>query len=204
MKYTCPSRRLKYAAFILPVFLFLSVCGQSRRPVKRVAVYKEQTSFSSEEKVSRPVKLPQSILKQLAEYDDGQLGKCQQDKSMRRPGIASHFTASKIDLDGDKRPDLLVQAQTSCFMGAHNTTFWIFTGKGTDAAPAYELVFDIAVDFLNVLKTSTNGYRDIETASHTAVELYTIEWKFDGQKYQKSECRITDEHDKVSIIDCNP
>lgn len=212
MKIIRQSYRLQCAALLI-VFVLLAgnVHGQSKkaRPAgksaKQTTALKEQTSFSSEGKISNSVKLPTDVLRQLAEYDGGELAKCQQDEFVRKSNAAEHFSASKINLDGDdQQPDLIVQAQTLCFMGAHNTTFWIFTKRSRNATPNYELTFDVAVDFLKILKTSANGYRNIETASHTAVELSTIIWKFDGLKYQPSECRLTDlTTNKVTKVKCN-
>jgi hypothetical protein len=45
-------------------------------------------------------------------------------------------------------------------------------------------------DYLQVRSTSTDGHRDIETGSHTAPEMYSTVWKFDGQKYQPRECTV--------------
>ncbi len=163
-----------------------------------------QTSFSSEGKITKAVKLPAKVLKQLGAYNAGQLAECQKDKSLRKTKAADHFAASALNFNGDNVPDLIVQAQTPCFMGAHNTTFWIFTRSNQKSNADYKMAFDIAADFLKILDTSTNNFRNIETASHTAVELYTIRWKYDGEKYQKSECTISDENDKVSKVECNP
>jgi hypothetical protein len=176
---------LRLAALLIFGCLFASaVFGQTNnRDRPRAKRVKEQISFSSEGNILNRVKLPKDILEQLSDYDNGQLKECQ-NGNWRKADINDHFAASKININGDKQQDLIVQAQTTCFMGAHNTTFWIFARVGQRLSPGYELVFDLRADFLSILKTSTNGYRDIETASHTAVELYTTKWKFDGQKYQ--------------------
>lgn len=142
-----------------------------------------------------------NVLEQLGAYDERQLATCQKDKSLRKAKAADHFAATAINFNGDNLPDLIVQAQTPCFMGAHNTVFWIFTRSNKTN---YKMTFDIAADYLKILDSSTNKFRDIETASHTAVELYTIKWTYDGEKYQKSECSVSDENDKVSKVECNP
>lgn len=190
---------------ILAIFALLetSVQAQTNKSKSAATRTKEQTSFSSEGKISKPVKLPSEVLEQLAQYDEGQLTKCQQDEFTRRPSVAEHFAAAPINLDGDQRADLIVQAQTPCFMGAHNTTFWMFTDSGAKPNVNYKMTFDITADFLTILKTSSNGFRDIETSSHTAVELYTIRWKFDGKKYRQSECLLRDENDQVTKVECN-
>ena len=173
------------------------------RVTKSITTSTEQTSFSSDGKIVKIIKLPKDVLLQLNEYDDGRLKQCQSG-DWSESNITNHFAATKINLNGDKQSDLIVQAQTICFMGAHNTKFWIFTDVGQRLSPGYELVFDMSADFLAVLKTATNGYRDIETGSHTAVEIYTTNWKFDGQKYQPRECKVENfTTKKVSRIKCD-
>jgi hypothetical protein len=162
--------------------------GQRRRTRQA----KEQTSFGSETPITRPVKLPKDVLEQLSEFDDGRLKQCQKSEFGRESDITKHFAASAVNINNDGQQDLIVQAQTLCFMGAHNTTFWVFAKVEQRLFPGYDLIFAERADFLGVLKTSTNGYRDIETASHTALELYTTTWKFDGQKYQPRLCTIED------------
>ncbi len=181
----------------------LLVCSTADAQRRRASQVKEQVSFGSEGEIKNAVKIPKNVLEQLAEYDDGRLKQCQSDEFSRQTNIAKHFAATKINLNGDKQLDLIVQAQTSCFMGAHNTTFWIFTEVEQRLSPGHDLVFSIAADFMGVLKTSTNGYRDIETASHTALELYTTVWKFDGSKYEARVCKIEDfKTKKVTRVKC--
>lgn len=178
------------AKFIALFFALLLQCslgvGQRRLSVK------EQTSFGSEMPIAKRTKLPKDVLEQLAEFDGGALQHCQQSAFSRRSNIADHFAASSMRVNSDSQQDLIVQAQTPCFMGAHNTTFWVFTKVEQRLFPGYDLIFALRADFLNILKTSTNGYRDIKTASHTALELYSTTWKFDGQKYQPKAWTIED------------
>jgi hypothetical protein len=190
-----------YLIALLPIWV-----ATSNAQVKKVATAKspkEQTTFGSESAFKYKVALPADVLQQLGEYDGGRLKQCQSG-DWAEANIKNHFAATKVNLNGDKQLDLVVQAQTTCFMGAHNTTFWLFTDVGQRLSPEYELAFDISADYLAVLKTSTNGYRDIETGSHTAIEMYTTNWKFDGQKYQQRECKIENfVTKKISRIRCD-
>jgi len=209
MKNVCQSKPL-LSGVLLMILVFLPASGfsqyrkteQIKKTAKQTVISQEQTSFSSEGEIKSRVEIPAAVLKQLSEYDNGRLAQCQQEADLRRSDAAEHFAASTISLNDDGRKDLLVQAQTGCFTGAHNTTFWLFARNNKKSAD-YELIFDIAVDFLKVLKTSAEKYRDIETASHTAVELYTINWEFDGRKYRKSRCRLTNENNRTSEIKCD-
>jgi len=198
-----------FTGFCLLAVFSATIFAQAKGPSKnktagrRVAIAREQTNFGSETEINNKVKVPGDVLEQLGEYENGRLKECQSGNWAEK-NQSDHFAASRININGDKQSDLIVQAQTLCFMGAHNTTFWIFTEIGQRLSPGYELAFDTRADFLRVLKTSTNGYRDIETASHTAVELFTTLWKFDGQKYQPRECKIENfTTKKISKVKCN-
>ncbi len=195
--------RLCVFTLILPWVFPFTVYAQGNAVHRASAHPKEQVIFESEKKILNPVVLPLSILVELSLYDHGQLIKCQQDKTQRRKNISRHFLASSMALNKDSAKDMVVQATSSCFMGAHNTTYWIFTASsGQRKHPEFRLVFDIATDFLTVLDSSTKGFRDLKTSSYTAVELYTIVWKYDGERYQKSECTITDLNEKVRVVMC--
>lgn len=188
------------ALFVISSLFSSIVLGQRRR--RRQS--REQISFGSEIPVAHRVKIPQAVLNQLADFEGGQLRRCQQDESSRKPDMADHFAASPMNINNDGRTDLVVQAQTVCFMGAHSTIFWIFAEVEQRLYPRYDLVFSERADFLGIRKTSSKGYRDIETASHTATELYTIVWKFDGQKYQRRLCSTEDlSTNKVVRVRCS-
>lgn len=191
----------KIVALLVTITLISPAAFGQRSRVRSV---KEQTSFGSETPIKRRVKLPKDVLEQLASFDDGYVERCQESEFSREPNISNHFAASPININNDRQQDLLVQAQTLCFMGAHNTTFWMFAKVEQRLLPGYDLVFTLRADFLSVLKTSTNGYRDLETASHTALELYSTVWKFDGQKYQPRLCTIEDlNSNKVVRVRCS-
>lgn len=181
------------------LLLYSPMVGQSNRVRKT----EEQTSFGSETPIATSVKLPQNVLEQLAEVQDGRLKQCQH-SDLRESDIANHFAASAVNINNDGESDLFVQAQTLCFMGAHSTTFWIFTKVEQRLFPGYDLVFSQSTDWLELLKTSTNSYRDIRTAGHTALEVYSTVWTFDGRKYQPRECTIEDlKTKKVIRVRCS-
>lgn len=174
---------------IITLLLCSLTFGQSKRTPKA----EEQISFGSETPIAKPVKLPKSVLAQLSEFEDSRLKQCQQsDLGLRESDISNHFAASVVNINNDGEQDLFVQAQTSCFMGAHSTTFWIFAKVEQRLFPGYDLIFSVSTDGLEILKTYTNGYRDIRATGHTAIELYSTTWKFDGQKYQPRQCTIED------------
>lgn len=181
---------LKSSETVLATVMIIIVIGCSQAAGQRGRTIKpaEQTSFGSEAPVLRPAMLPQDVLNRLARYDGGRLKKCQMDE-FREKNPADHFVASRISLNGDRLPDLLVQGRTICFMGAHNTTFWLFA-QDTKRAGRYTLVFDIHADGLALGRRRTNTFRDFEAMSHSAVQLFTSQYRFDGKKYVEYRCTV--------------
>ncbi|MEJ7577578.1 MAG: hypothetical protein WKF74_11300 [Pyrinomonadaceae bacterium] len=197
-----PRKAGMHIVILLVISLSCSLIASGQR--RRTQQTKEQISFGSETLIKRRVRIPQNVLNQLSDFEDGYLKRCQQDEYSRQQNIANHFAASALNINSDGQGDLIVQAQTQCFMGAHNTTFWIFAKVAQRLYPGYDMIFAKRADFLGILKSSTNGYRDIETASHTTLETYTTIWKFDGQNYQPRLCTIQGTTRKVVRVRCSP
>jgi hypothetical protein len=165
----------------------------------------EQIIFGSETPVQKPIALPKDVLTKLVEASGDTLKRCMEADGVGARELPKYFAASAININSDNERDVFVQAgERFCFQGAHNTHFWIFGKLGLRLDPGYELLFSIQADFLEILKTSTNGYRDIRSDSHTAVELYSTIWRFDGSKYQARECFVEEFQTKrVVRMRCN-
>jgi hypothetical protein len=145
-----------------------------------------QTLFGSETRVRRPVKLAADVLRQIMETERECLSNTEKSDAQAARDVAG----SAIDINGDVAADILAQGLGGCFTGAHSTTFFVFSKSEVRLAPGYDLVLTTPADYLEIRRASTNGYRDIETGYHTALEMYSTLWKFDGQKYQPRECAI--------------
>jgi len=183
---------------LLLMFLYIPAIAQ-RKPAPNSI----QTSFGSETPVKRPAKISQDVLKQLLDENGEQIARCEELNRRHVPPV-KYFIASAIDINGDRLPDLVVQAGEFCLQGAHNTPFWIFTKLPVDVG-GYELVFKTQTDWLDIRKTSTNGYRDIAAVGHTAVTLFTTILRFDGQKYQPRTCTVEDVRTKgITRLACPP
>lgn len=143
-----------------------------------------QSLFGSETPVRRPVRLARDVLKQILESDPDR--GCQ----VTEAEAAADLTGSRLDINGDGALDLIAQGTGGCFIGAHSTTFYVFSKAETRLAPGYDLLLTVPADYLEIRRTSTNGFRDIEAGYHTALEMYSTVWKFDGQKYQPRECAV--------------
>ena len=163
-----------------------------------------QTSFGTETPIKHPTKIPADVLTQLLKENGEQIARCEEINPRHLPP-SKYFIAASIDINGDGLPDLVVQAGEFCLRGAHNTPFWIFTKLPRDFEGGYQLVFKTQTDWLDIRKTSTNGYRDIADMGHTAVLVFTTILKFDGQKYQPRTCTVEDLRTKrVTRVACNP
>src|SRR5438034_10995406 len=120
-----------------------------RRSVRRGA---EQILFTTETPVRRPVRLPNDVLDQLVKENGEQLQRCRESDRSGGTDFRGYFQASELDVNGDGRRDLIVQA-TSCLIGAHSAPFWIFTNSNQRLLPGYERVFMKQADYLKVLRT---------------------------------------------------
>lgn len=181
-------------AILLTITVVSSVPAQRRSR-------KVQTDFGSETPLTRPIKIPGNVLAELVKLENEQLMRCNDN---RKTGLVKYFKASAIDINGDGLQDLIVQAGEYCLQGAHNTPMWIFTRIGQRLAPGHELIFTTRTDWLEILNSSSNGYRDIKTAGHTALEVFTTVWKFDGATYQPRACTVENLQTKrISRVSCS-
>jgi len=99
------------------------------------------------------------------------------------------FEVAKVDLNGDKFPDYVVKemGDERCLLaGANIVTFLVFKGS----AVGFAKVFGEASFSVNLDKKKTNGFRNIETDSFTAVKEITGWWAFDGKKYKFLRSRV--------------
>lgn len=158
--------------------------GQWRRADTR----RTQTLFGPETPIRQPVRMTRAVLKLITETDrEGEQVCGGDDIEAER-----HLVGSALHINRDRLPDLVVQATGGCFMEAHATTFWVLTRYATRTGSGHDLLLTTRADFLQVLRTSTRGYLDIESGSATAAELRVTVWRFDGSVYRPSECTVQD------------
>lgn len=145
-----------------------------------------QNLFGSETPVRRPVRLARDVLRQVVATERECLGNTGTSDAQAARDVAG----SAMDINGDGAADVIAQGVSGCFIGAHSTTFFVFSRSEVRLSPGYDLVLTTPADYLEVKRTSTNGYRDVETGYHTAIEMYATVWKFDGQRYEPRECTV--------------
>lgn len=95
------------------------------------------------------------------------------------------LSTAKVDLNGDGIPEIKVSGEQGCaFQGARRGMQWLYRKTGN----RYELLGSIsAAEKIDLLNTSTNGYRDLNViypAGNNYPEFREI-FRFDGRRYQE-------------------
>lgn len=160
-----------------------AISAQRKRATQKP---REEASFGVEAPIENPVEIPDAVLRRLAQ--DEQFQRCYDDieKRTAKPSMLEWFSAAAVRLDDDARADLVVKAEHPCLLGANIGPFWVFRNAGRGN---YSLVLDESTLSLRVLRTRTNGLRDIRTQAASAREVYTSVWKFNGRSYQTKQPR---------------
>lgn len=92
------------------------------------------------------------------------------------------MTARTIDLNGDGASEYLVEGQDlgKCISGNKFHAIWVYRKVKT----GFQMILGSSSTRVSVLKTSSNGYKDIREVSVDGHTTYTTTYKFDGDKYQ--------------------
>ena len=146
-------------------------------------------NFLSEKDIKHPVKMPAGILSLLKKSKV--IEQCVQSGDLKTAsGLkASWFQAARVDLNGDKIADYVVQGNKGCLDGPRATTFWVFKGR----AKGFDNVWEISALMIGVnKKKKTNGlynFDEFETLIGKEVENV---WVFNGRKYVLKKTKMTD------------
>jgi hypothetical protein len=143
----------------------------------------EQMSFSVEEGFEKPVSLPNEVL-QLLKKDtitlEASVG-CTERGGGPDVLQASWFKASEIHLGTPGEIDLLVMAANGCLNGANVGPFWV----ARKTSQGYRLVLSTGGHSLEVMGTRSEGFRDIQTYTASAITVSTVVYRFNGEKYEE-------------------
>jgi hypothetical protein len=108
---------------------------------------------------------------------------------------ARFFVAERVDLDGDGRPELLVQSsRNEPLCPTPNCPAWAYRIEGERYV---RLLSDVAgyIDGVRVLPTLTKGLKDIRIQQHSsAAERDVVVYRFDSRTYRPTDC-TTDTYD---------
>jgi len=110
-------------------------------------------------------------LRECMEQEEGGLRKAQE-----------NMTVEEVDLNRDGANEFQVEMSGPCACGMVNCSIYVYR----KTAQGFESILDDAAGFgMEVLKTSSNGYRDLRvTARDTAATQGETVYKFDGKRYR--------------------
>jgi hypothetical protein len=163
---------MKLTAVVVLMVLTLPCKAQTAK-----ASRSEQTHFSAEdESVQHPVEIPEAVLAIISK-DESTRNTLEVEGKSQLP--KNWLSASEVHLAESNEQDIVVMA-VGLLRGANITTFWLFR----PARGGYEMLLDAPVHDLIIKNSRSNGYRDIELLSATAVTVSTVILRFDGKAYQ--------------------
>ena len=117
--------------------------------------------------------------------EDAELRDCLKEQQGGNGPTEEDISVEELDLNRDGVKEYEVQLSGMCACGAHNCTIYLYRRAGQ----GFESILDESASGLGVelLRTSTNGYTDIQINAHdsAATESRTV-YKFDGKQYRES------------------
>jgi hypothetical protein len=138
---------------------------------------KVQTIFNLEENVAKKASIPDAVIAVLK--SDQRVDSCFQEKG-KGANEAEWFEASEIDLNSDKRLDLIVKAKDGCLFGANQGPFWIFQNE----KDGYRQIFSDNALGLSILSKKVNSFNQIEISKVVAMKPWSKIFSFKNGKYR--------------------
>jgi len=144
------------------------------------------TAYTQEREVPKPVR--SKLFKQvLTDYPD--VRDCVEKEEGGNRAAEENMSVTEVDVNRDGVSEYEVELSGPCTCGMVNCSIYLYR----QSANGYEsLLPDAAGLGLELLKTSTNGYRDLQVdARDTAATQGNTFYKFDGKQYRESRATIT-------------
>lgn len=141
-----------------------------------------QTIFDLEGDVRKKAALPAAVIATLK--SDERVDQCFQEKGA---GVdeTKWFAASAIDLNGDKRADLIVKAADACLFGANQGPFWIFQ----NLPDGYQKILTAHGLQLAVLPKKAGAFRQIKISRVVAMKPSSEIFSYRSGKYKPAARR---------------
>ena len=141
-----------------------------------------QTVFDLEGDVRKKAALPAAVVAVLK--SDERVDQCFQEKGA---GVdeSKWFAASEIDLNGDKRADLIIKAEDACLFGANQGPFWIFQ----NLPDGYQKILTAHGLQLAVLPKKQNAFRQIKISRVVAMKPSSETFSYRAGKYKSAARR---------------
>jgi hypothetical protein len=142
-----------------------------------LTVNAQQTVFDLEGNVRREVAVPADVIAVLK--SDERVDACFREKG---EGVseAAWFAASEIDLNGDRKMDLIIKAKDGCLFGANQGPFWVFQ-KMPDG---YQQVLAAHGLQLAVLPKKVNSFKQIKISKIVSMKQASRIYSLKAGKYQ--------------------
>src|SRR5262249_19605809 len=117
--------------------------------------------------------------------DDADLRECLKEQQGAAAEAEAGMTVEERDLNGDGIKEYEVQLSGMCACGAQNCTIYLYRRNGQGFESILEGASGLGIE---VLKTSTNGYQDLQINAHdTAATESRTRYKFDGKQYREAQ-----------------
>ena len=141
--------------------------------------------FAFQEGPSKEVRA--RLFKQVV-AEDAELRDCLKEPQDGSRPSEEDMTVEELDLNRDGVKEYEVQLSGMCACGAHNCTIYLYRRSGQGFESILESASGLGIE---LLRTSTNGYRDIQINAHNnaATEGRTV-YKFDGTQYKEAGSTI--------------
>lgn len=133
-----------------------------------------------------PKDVRRKLFKQvLADYPD--VRECVDQEGGAR-AAEENMSATEVDVNRDGVPEYEVELSGPCVCGMVNCSIYLYR----QTAAGYESILNDAAGLgLELLKTSTNGYADLQVdARDTAATQSQTTYKFDGKQYREARSML--------------
>jgi len=161
----------------LLLFLVLAPSGRPNQPG-------EQNSFSEAGPLQSPVPLSAHVLQALLATDAAKEGLAYASPA-QRANPAQLFRAAEVHLQPGEADLVVIGVCPMC--GADTAWFWIITSASQNP----KVVLAAGGNSLEVLGSSTKGYRDIQSVWSSPSQTDTLLYHFNGAQYELHKRKTT-------------
>ncbi len=161
------SRLLWHLTKAIPFLISIGLQVPKALPQAQQKTVQEQSDFGSDSDLDRKVPTPRSAMEAIRTESHSNADELSDDM----------FETSEIHLNGPAEVDLIVLIH----VGSHAARFILLRPTSS----GYSIVLDSGGDSLAVLRTRSNGYRNVAVGGITQAGRFTTvaSYKFDGRRY---------------------
>ncbi len=163
---------------LLAILATLTLSAPNCWPQSAQSKTKQVQEFYDNNSFGTPARLPENVLRALV--SSGMAGYAR-DWATDHPGgdLNRFFRAVQVELSDSKEPDYIVEGQFP-LTGADCDWFWVVHSQRGLA----EVVLFDNTDSIQLLKSRTNGLKDIQTIWQAPREIDRKIFRFSGERYR--------------------